>query len=644
MGKMSFLQKPRKSLGSILVGLFLLFSIAPLVFVTFIYYINSEKALNSEMLRRLDGNVREVNLVLEDYKSVLVRRSQKIKDNKMLLFYLSSSSFLGLNQFSKKWLEGGVESSVSFFSRQGQMSSTAFRNSEGEIERNFGKKVAEFFLPEDTLALLNKKNEVSFLEISKNGEDVEKHLTLLHYKKFFNSYNKPIGYVELSINLSHQFLEKLKERLGIELSILDKSGGVIISTKQNLGSNYFSQEAIKEVGKLLDANIHGENFGFTINHVDWGGKGLYLLVGASKKSAEKLREETLLSFSLVVLVIAFFLIIATMMTSRKIVRPINHLVIALQEFRKEEKAFSLNVKDATELGILTSSFNKMSQRVASSRIELRDKIDELEKTNRSLHETRAKLVHSAKMASLGQLVAGVAHELNNPIGFIHSNMVYLKEYSQALLKLAQLKFSGEEEEVEKFKETIEFDYMSEDLPRLIKSCEDGARRIKDIVLGLRNFSRLDEAIEKKIDIHECLEDTLQLLHGEIKTRVKVHREFSDIPEISCCPSELNQVFMNILSNAVQAIEKEGDIWIVTQIIEENSVSRLKISIRDNGKGMAEATVERIFDPFFTTKMVGEGTGLGLSISHGIIERHGGSIFVYSDLDKGTEFIIHLPIC
>ncbi|MCA9319038.1 two-component sensor histidine kinase, partial [Candidatus Saccharibacteria bacterium] len=190
------------------------------------------------------------------------------------------------------------------------------------------------------------------------------------------------------------------------------------------------------------------------------------------------------------------------------------------------------------------------------------------------------------------------------------------------------------------KQDADFDYIVEDLPRLITSCEDGARRTRDIVLGLRNFSRLEEAALKEVNIEEGLQNTLQLLSGELKNRIQVKEEFSGIPQVTCYPSQLNQVFMNILSNAAQAIEGDGEIVIRTKQLDKE---RVQVEIEDNGKGMDEETRVKMFDPFFTTKSLGTGTGLGLSISYGVIEKHKGEIQVESELGKGTKFILTLPI-
>jgi two-component system NtrC family sensor kinase len=249
------------------------------------------------------------------------------------------------------------------------------------------------------------------------------------------------------------------------------------------------------------------------------------------------------------------------------------------------------------------------------------------------------------MVSLGQLVAGVAHELNNPIGFIYSNMTHLKDYSERLIALAEIA-EKEPHRIHQAKEDFEYDYIVKDLPKLIASCEDGARRTRDIVLGLRNFSRLEEAKLTEIDLRTSLETTLNLLQGEIKNRIRVHKAYEPVPTIHCYASQINQVFMNILSNAVQAIEGEGEIWISTVTVKDPKTKgngKVQVSIQDTGKGMKPETLEKIFDPFFTTKGIGQGTGLGLSISYGIIHNHGGEIQVRSEVGVGTEFVIVLPV-
>lgn len=277
--------------------------------------------------------------------------------------------------------------------------------------------------------------------------------------------------------------------------------------------------------------------------------------------------------------------------------------------------------------------------------ELRARIRSLLRL-KSLH---ADLVQSEKMASLGRLVAGVAHEVNNPINFIYSNIQPLQEHIGDLKTLIQL--YGEKETglcpedrtaVEERKEAIDLEYVFEDLDKILQAFKDGATRVRDIVGSLRTFSRLDAGGPGEVDLHEGIENTLTLLENRYKERITVHKEYGEIPKVVGYAGQLNQVFMNLLANAGDAIEpgKEGNVWIGTQM---DGTDHVLISIRDDGKGIPKEHLDRIFDPFFTTKRVGEGTGLGLSISYGIVEKHRGRIWVESEEGKGTTFFVRLTV-
>jgi signal transduction histidine kinase len=254
--------------------------------------------------------------------------------------------------------------------------------------------------------------------------------------------------------------------------------------------------------------------------------------------------------------------------------------------------------------------------------------EEIEIAYRDLRETQVQLVQSEKMASLGQLVAGVAHELNNPINFVYANIHYLRKFLNELRGLFQ-------KGVENASAGAIFGWLEE----LLEGCRHGAERTKQIVTDLRTFSRLDEAEFKQADIHEGIESTLTLLDYHLKDRITVHRNYGKIPPIECYPGQLNQVFMNLLANAAEAIQDKGDIWIRTAMEGDEVV----ISIRDNGIGIPEEHLEKLFTPFFTTKEVGRGIGLGLSVTYGIIQKHGGQISVESEVDKGSTFTIRLPV-
>ncbi len=270
-----------------------------------------------------------------------------------------------------------------------------------------------------------------------------------------------------------------------------------------------------------------------------------------------------------------------------------------------------------------------------------------------LKQAQAQLVQQEKMSSLGQLVAGVAHEINNPVSFIYGNLNPARSYIQDLLGLIHLyqeHHPNPAPAIQAEMAAIDLDFLKTDLPRLLASMEMGATRIKDIVLSLRTFSRLDEADFKSANIHEGLDSTLVILDHRLKAQpnreaIQVIKCYGDLPEVACYPGQLNQVFMNILANAIDALEEfnppQPRIHIRTERLSDCQIA---IHITDNGSGMSETTQKSLFDPFFTTKAVGKGTGLGLAIARQIIEeKHGGTISVTSTVGEGTEFILTLPL-
>lgn len=277
---------------------------------------------------------------------------------------------------------------------------------------------------------------------------------------------------------------------------------------------------------------------------------------------------------------------------------------------------------------------------------LEQKNEDLETAYRELKETQSQMLQSEKMASIGQLAAGVAHEINNPIGFVSSNLNTLASYTERMNEFIQyqteiiktLKKETRDEMQEKVKK-LKLDYILKDVGKLIEESTEGTDRVKKIVQNLKSFSRIDEADYKHADLNQCIESTLNIVWNELKYKTTVEKDYGVLPLTKCYPQQMNQVFMNLLVNAAHAIEKHGVIKIKTW----NGDGTVNISISDSGCGISEDTIKRVFEPFFTTKEAGKGTGLGLSIAYDIVIKHGGEITIESEVGKGSTFFIKLPV-
>lgn len=328
-------------------------------------------------------------------------------------------------------------------------------------------------------------------------------------------------------------------------------------------------------------------------------------------------------------------------------------VKSLQRARDREKKSRLRAEELLESK--TRDLYHANQELQEQARQLREEIvhrtqteEELRASHKTLHEQQAQLIQSDKMAGLGQLAAGVAHEINNPIGFVKGNLTTLCEYCTTMSTLLQhyrtLATNVLPEDnpmlhtIRVLEDREDITYILEDLKTLLTESVDGLKRVTDIVQNLKSFARADEAELQLADVNEGIESTLKIIWNELKYKCEVQKDLQPLPQLYCHPGQLNQVFMNVLSNAAHAIESQGTISIRTQALDDS----ITVRITDTGSGIPAESLAEIFNPFFTTKPVGSGTGLGLSISYGIIEEHGGTITVESTVGEGSSFTITLP--
>ncbi len=622
----------RKSLRRLVFTWFFLFTLLPLVALAIVVQNQYQKSINQQIKDRLTIHVRELESVFAKERSTMEDFLRNAIQDNSLIYYLSTLEPSALKATLSDKIVRYQQKQVRVYTSSGQV--FIYFNQDYQSIHD------QHELTEDLRTRLEAENSIHRVLFQKNKSG-ESDLTLSIVQKITGVQDRTVGYLEATLTLDRSYMNKVSQSLGAEVVFFDGEGRVLLGTLPekidhlNLGKRFLEGR-----NTFFEFTMKGKPYAFMSTALSWGQLEFLIGIGSTKEEAlANIRNVNyMIAFSFFGLFVFFFLM--SFYFVREVISPIESLIRASKNLKEAREAPFIPNHSKTEIADLVDSFNEMTLQIVDSDKKMKSQLELLEQANNKIKNTQNQLVQSAKLASLGELVAGIAHELNNPIGFIYSNVGHLKEYSASLFKIID-RTQKAKHELEILMTEEDYEYIKKDLPKLIQSCEEGAKRAKDIVLGLRNFSRADEEKTQAFNVNEGLESTLNLLSGELKNKIRVNKDYHEVPMINCNINQMKQVFMNILNNASQAIVENGEIDLITQFLSDEK--KVRISIRDNGVGIAKDNLEKIFDPFYTTKTVGQGTGLGLSISYGIVKSHGGTISVESELGKGTQFNIDLPI-
>lgn len=624
--------RQRKSLRGLVFTWFFFFTLVPMLILAYVVQDQYLKSINQQIKDRLTVHVRELEGLFTKQRSDLEVFLARSLQDKSLIYFLSTMDPSGFKAVLSDKIIRHDQKEVKVYTQGGQVFvyfNTKFQNVHGELDLPLDLR--------DSLEETESLHRVLF----QPGEKGQSILTLSVVRKIVGVQDRTVGYIETIVPVDQKYLDEITASIGAEVVFFDGDGNILLGSLPSMKSDpAISEKLLSGQNNFFEFNIEDVPYAFMSTVLSWGQKPFLIGMGTSKKEAEA-------SISNVKYVIVFtffcffvFLLIMSFYFVREVISPIESLIRASKDLKDGKEVRNITNKSKTEIADLVDSFNEMSVQIIESDHKLKKQVELLEQANNKIKNTQNQLVQSAKLASLGELVAGIAHELNNPIGFIYSNIGHLREYSQSLFKIID-KAHKNANELDLLIVEEDYAYIKKDFPKLIQSCEEGSNRAKDIVLGLRNFSRADEEKTQAFDVNAGLDSTLKLLSGEIKNKALVRKDYNEVPKINCNINQMKQVFMNIINNACQAIDEQGNIHITTQFLANEKVVQVKIE--DSGSGIEKDNLEKIFDPFYTTKSVGEGTGLGLSISYGIVKSHGGTIEVLSEVGKGTTFMVNLPV-
>lgn len=441
--------------------------------------------------------------------------------------------------------------------------------------------------------------------------------------------------LKVNLNNAHDIPQDYKDKLQTFLHTYNFELNLLLKQIDNNQSSFDKVQAIKRTVGMTRNEDNTPQFQKFSANLD---KLVKSTLEQKQQARTTFKNAKVLRLIIILVSMGLSIVIATILafyTSHVIARPIRAVTKvaqrAAQEGNYDLKAPIIN---EDEIGVLAASINQLIEKVSTQ--------------IRELKQAQTRLIQTEKMSGLGQMVAGIAHEINNPINFIYGNIDYANDYIKDLLELLelyQLYYPEPASEITNKIENIELEFLSEDLIKILSSMYTGAERIQQIIISLRSFCHLDEAEKKRVDINVGIDNTLLILSNRVNQGIEIIKQYEDLPLVECYPAQLNQAFMHILSNAIDELLayrklSEPQIFIQTKLVKDNQI---EVRIRDNGLGIDQKIKDKIFDPFFTTKAVGQGTGMGLAICYQVVEKHGGTIEVFSKLNQGAEFVITLPV-
>jgi two-component system NtrC family sensor kinase len=672
-----------RSLRQYLLVSFIPLSVLPVLLLSFAAYVLMDRLVNQETERRSKPELSSLNLAVSNFERRIQKRLSDFSRRSQVLEALEYTDRTLLKQLGRDMASLGPFESLRFYNARGMRLDEAVQRDTDELWQGFFSQreaipnlrrpqavldVATFF--KHSARFENDQRSLSrdfrrFLRVEDSWmvrQVREQRFEWVFFKTVLDENYRVAGFIEGQVRLSDPKLRSMAQSMGVHLALWSPELQALSSTSSELDELFrsplsptrgLSGRSLRDLSFDLEVGRKQVRF-FLTALVNEGGDPIgWWALGLDTSEMKNFQMKMIYWIAALSVLLGFVAIYLTVRVSDRITQPLSALVRAVDAVRVGEWVQPVDNPSGTEVGILVRRFNEMAHSVQVTKKTLESKLKELAETNHMLTDTQSQLVQSAKLSSLGQLVAGVAHELNNPIAFIYSNMSQMRSYLTHLESLDSLlkdligKLPDEQaKQLQKELETVEWNDIFQDMKDMVKSSLEGSIRVKDIVIGLRNFSRQDTGEMSDCDLNMALENTAKLLSGQFKNRVRLHWNLGSQAKAYCNPSQIQQVMMNLLANAAQAISGEGDIWVESGQRQERGQLWSYVSVRDNGSGIDPKNLDRIFDPFFTTKRVGEGTGLGLSIAYGIVHRHGGEIRVRStpapSPGHGSEFVVILP--